>query len=74
MPRVSSEIIAEITNHIGKLGGDFNEWCVGTARDWHSPVLEESSATLVIQRCGSSIATRLGRRDKTLSPHEVPQD
>jgi hypothetical protein len=40
MPRVSSEIIADITDHIGKLGGDFSAWCVGTARDWHSPVLE----------------------------------
>ena len=40
MPSVSSEIIADITNHISKCGGDFGAWCVGTARDWHSPVLE----------------------------------
>ena len=40
MPSVSSEIIADITEHIGKFGGDFSAWCVGTARDWHSPVLE----------------------------------
>lgn len=37
MPSVSSEIIAEITDHIRKFGGDFTAWCVGTARDWHSP-------------------------------------
>ena len=40
MPSVSSEIIAEITAHMGKFGGDSSAWCVGTARDWHSPVLE----------------------------------
>jgi len=40
MPSVSSEIIAEITAHMGKFGGDFSAWCVGTARDWHSAVLE----------------------------------
>ena len=39
MPSVSSEIIAEITDHIRKFGGPFTAWCVGTARDWHSPVL-----------------------------------
>jgi len=40
MPSVSSEIIAEITAHMGKFGGDLTAWCVGTARDWHSAVLE----------------------------------
>ena len=40
MPSVSSEIIADITDHIGKFGGNFTAWCVGTARDWHSAVLE----------------------------------
>ena len=40
MPSVSSEIIADITDHIGKFGGEFTAWCVGTARDWHSAVLE----------------------------------
>ena len=39
MPSVSSEIIAEITDHIRKSGGPFTAWCVGTARDWHSPIL-----------------------------------
>ena len=39
MPSVSSEIIEEITNHISKHGGVIGAWCVGTARDWHSPVL-----------------------------------
>ena len=40
MPNISSEIIADITNHISHCGGDFTVWCVGTARDWHSAVLE----------------------------------
>ena len=40
MPSVSSEIIEDITNHISRCGGKFTAWCVGTARDWHSPVLE----------------------------------
>ena len=40
MPSVSSEIIADITNHISNCGGDFTTWCVGTARDWGDPVLE----------------------------------
>jgi hypothetical protein len=40
MPSVSSEIIEDITNHISMCGGNFTEWCVGTARDWHSPILE----------------------------------
>ena len=40
MPSVSSEIIEEFTDHISERGGDFAAWCVGTARDWHSPVLE----------------------------------
>ena len=39
MPSVSSEIITEITDHIRKFGGPFTAWCVGTARDWHSPIL-----------------------------------
>jgi hypothetical protein len=40
MPSVSNEIIAEITDHIRRFGGDFTVWCVGTARDWHNPVFE----------------------------------
>jgi hypothetical protein len=40
MPSVSGEIIAAITDHIRKFGGDFTAWCVGTARDWHNPVFE----------------------------------
>ncbi len=40
MPSVSSEIIEEITNHISICGGDFADWCIGTARDWRSPVME----------------------------------
>ena len=40
MPSVSSEIIAEISTHMAKRGGDISVWCVGTARDWHSPILD----------------------------------
>lgn len=40
MPSVSSEIIPEITAHIGRFGGDFTTWCVGTARDCGDRVLE----------------------------------
>ncbi len=40
MPSVSSEIIEDIRTHISKCGGNFADWCVGTARDWHSPALE----------------------------------
>jgi len=28
-----SEIVDEIDAHIRKFGGDYSEWCVGTARD-----------------------------------------
>jgi len=28
-----SEIIEDMEAHIGKFGGDFSEWCVGTAKD-----------------------------------------
>ncbi len=40
MPSVGSEIIEEITSHITRRGGDFADWCIGTARDWRSPVME----------------------------------
>ena len=34
------EIIADIKGHIGKLGGGFSDWCVGTAKDPRSPFFE----------------------------------
>ena len=37
MPSVSSEIIAEITAHMSKFGGDFSAWCIGTAHGSTSP-------------------------------------
>ena len=40
MPSVSNEIIEDITDHIRRRGGTFAVWCVGTARDWRSPVME----------------------------------
>jgi hypothetical protein len=40
MPTVKDEIIADITGHIRQFGGNFGVWCVGTASDWHCPVLE----------------------------------
>ena len=41
MPSVSNEIIADITDHIRRFGGDFHAWCVGTAmtrtaRSWRN--------------------------------------
>jgi len=40
MPTFSDQIMADITDHVRRLGGDFTAWCVGTARDWHNPVFE----------------------------------
>ena len=32
-----NDIMDEIEAHIRKFGGDFGEWCVGTATDCHGP-------------------------------------
>ena len=40
MPCAKNEIIADVTAYIRRSGGNFSAWCVGTARDWHCPVLE----------------------------------
>ncbi len=40
MPNNRGEIIAEIKAHIGRLGGGFGDWCVGTAKDPRSPFFE----------------------------------
>jgi hypothetical protein len=32
-----NDIMDEIEAHIRKFGGDFGEWCVGTAKDCHGP-------------------------------------
>ena len=40
MPSNREEIITEIKTHIGKFGGGFGEWCVGTAKDPRSPFFE----------------------------------
>jgi hypothetical protein len=40
MPSNREEIIAEIKAQIGKLGGGFGDWCVGTAKDPRSPFFE----------------------------------
>ncbi len=40
MPINHTEIIAEIQNHIRKIGGEFADWCVGTAKDPRSPFFE----------------------------------
>jgi hypothetical protein len=72
MPSVSSEIIAEITDHIRKFGGDFTAWCVGTARDWHSPILvahqiEEKHDALICRgwRIHRALCDVCGRREIT---------
>ena len=40
MPSNREEIIAEIKGHIGRFGGGFGDWCVGTAKDPRSPFFE----------------------------------
>ncbi|MBZ5543504.1 MAG: hypothetical protein LAO07_07470 [Acidobacteriia bacterium] len=40
MPSMSNGIIADITAHIRRFGGDSTAWCVGTTRDWHNPVFD----------------------------------
>ena len=32
-----NDIMEEVEAHIRKFGGDFGEWCVGTAKDCHGP-------------------------------------
>ena len=32
-----SDIIEDVLAHIGQCGGEFSEWCVGTAKDSHGP-------------------------------------
>ena len=40
MPNNREEIITEIKGHIGRFGGGFGEWWVGTAKDPRSPLFE----------------------------------
>ena len=40
MPSNREEIITEIKAHIGRFGGGFGDWCVGTAKDPRSPFFE----------------------------------
>ena len=40
MPCNREEIITEIKGHIGRFGGGFGDWCVGTAKDPRSPFFE----------------------------------
>jgi len=40
MPIMSSEIIADTTEHILRLLGDFSAWSVGTAQDTHNPLFD----------------------------------
>jgi hypothetical protein len=40
MPNNREEIVAEIKAHIGRFGGGFGDWCVGTAKDPRSPFFE----------------------------------
>src|SRR5208337_1737242 len=37
MPINHEEMIEEIEGHIRKFGGEFGEWCVGTAKDSRGP-------------------------------------
>ena len=40
MPPKHEEIIAEIQDHMRKLGGSAGAWCVGTAKDSRGPFFE----------------------------------
>ncbi len=40
MPSTREEITTEIKAHVGRFGGGFGGWCVGTAKDRHSPFFE----------------------------------
>lgn len=48
------ELITEIEEHIRKAGGELGEWCVGTAKDCHSPFFRRRQAADV----GDSLAYR----------------
>jgi hypothetical protein len=67
MPSVSSEIIAEITAHMGRFGGDFTAWCVGTARDWHSPVLEAHERVATVR-----VFSDRGLLSAVANPRSIP--
>jgi len=38
------DIIEDVLAHIGQCGGEFSEWCVGTAKDSHSPNFRQHGA------------------------------
>lgn len=48
------ELVTEIEEHIRKAGDALGEWCVGTAKDCHSPFFRQHQAADV----GDSLAYR----------------
>ena len=67
MPRNHEEIIAEIQDHMRKLGGSAGDWCVGTAKDSRGPFFAshrvsalQITATAVRARAKSRRVTSAG--------------
>jgi hypothetical protein len=54
-----NEIIDDIEAHIRKFGGDYSEWCVGTARDsafFRQPLAAERGDGLIYREAHTSYA------------------
>jgi len=54
-----SEIIEDIEAHIRKFGGDYSEWCVGTARDsafFRQPAAADLGEGLIYREAYTSYA------------------
>ena len=69
MSSVSSEIVADIAQHIRKCCGDFTAWCVGIARDGHNPVFESRQA----EGKDDDLICREATRQRTIN-REIAQD
>jgi len=66
MPVLSSEIIADLTEHIRRSGGDFSSWSVGTAQDAHNPLfdadrLKDSDDALIYREAYTPASARAVR-------------
>jgi len=49
-----NDIMDDVEAHIRKFGGDFGEWCVGTAKDCHGPFFLRQQE----QGCGDQMIYR----------------
>ena len=66
MPIMRSEIIADMTEHIRRFGGDFSVWCVGTAQDAHNPLFDadrpkDSDDALIYREAYTPASARAAR-------------